>query len=549
MEIAVSPEIHTYSGGLGILAGDAARAAADLALPMVFVTLMSRSGYLRQQLDAVGHQADAPDPWYPQDFAEPLPTMVAVPIGGRSVWVRPWLYVLSCPTGGVAPILLLDTDLSENDSADRGIVGRLYGGDVELRLKQEIVLGIGGEMLLRALGFEIATYHLNEGHAALLALSLLRHHPQSGAGAEGGFRYDVHEVREHCVFTTHTPVEAGHDRFDYDLVGRLLGDFIDLAVVRRLAGDGSLNMTRLALNLSSFVNGVAERHQETTTRMFPGHPIRAITNGVHPATWVHPAFARLFGSLGEHWPHEPELLGRADLLSDESIRAAHAEARSELLATIRQVTGVSFDPDMPILGFARRMTSYKRPHLLFDDLDRLTAIARHQPLQVVFAGKAHPHDDGGKALIARIHDDIQRLRGSVPVAFLPGYDFLLAQKLVSGTDVWLNTPEPPYEASGTSGMKAALNGVPSLSVLDGWWVEGCIEGVTGWAIGAESDVPDTHGKALLDKLEGVVLPLFYRDLAGWARVMKGAISKVGAVFTSHRMMRRYAAEAYLGRGG
>lgn len=549
MEIAILPGIQTYSGGLGILAGDAARAAADLDLPMVFVTLVSRAGYLRQQLDAAGHQADVPDPWEPKDLARPLPTMTAVPMGGRPVWVRPWLYVLSCPTGGIAPILLLDTDVSENDPADRGITSRLYGGDAELRLKQEIVLGIGGERLLRALGFEIATYHLNEGHAALLALSLLRRHPQAAAGTEGASPYDVHPVRESCVFTTHTPVEAGHDRFDYDLVHRLLGDFIDLTVVRRLAGQDALNMTRLALNLSGFVNGVAERHQETTARMFPGYPIRAITNGVHPVTWVHPAFARLFGTLDAHWPHEPELLGRADLLSDESIRVAHAEAKSELLATIREVAGVNFDPNLPILGFARRMTGYKRPHLLFDDLGRLAAIARQLPFQVIFAGKAHPRDEGGKALIARIHEDIQRLRGTVPVAFLPGYDFLLARKLVSGTDVWLNTPQPPLEASGTSGMKAALNGVPSLSVLDGWWVEGCIEGVTGWAVGAEGDAPETHGKALLDKLEGAVLPLFHREPTGWARVMKGAISKVGAVFTSHRMMRRYASEAYLSRGG
>jgi glycogen phosphorylase len=356
-------------------------------------------------------------------------------------------------------------------------------------------------------------------------------------------------VRERCVFTTHTPVDAGHDRFDYDLVRRLLGDFVDLTALRRLAGDDALNMTRLALNLSGYINGVAERHQETAARMFPGYPIRAITNGVHPASWTHPAFARLFDRLGGHWPHEPELLGRADLLPDEDVRAAHAEAKAELIATIREADGPAFDPAVPILAFARRMTGYKRPHLLLEDPDRLAAMARRQPLQVVFAGKAHPRDEGGKELIARLHAEIQRLRGAIPMAFLPGYDIALARKLVSGADLWLNTPQPPLEASGTSGMKAALNGVPSLSVLDGWWVEGCIEGVTGWAIGTEGDAPETHGKALFDKLESTVLPLFHRDPTGWTRVMKGAISKVGAVFTSHRMMRRYAAEAYLSCAG
>ncbi len=250
----------------------------------MFVTLASRDGYLRQQLDTAGHQADVPDPWDPQRSARALPTMVAVPIGGRAVWIRPWLCVLPCQTGGAVPILLLDTDLSENDPADRGITGRLYGGDAEQRLKQEIVLGIGGERLLLALGFQITIYHLNEGHAALLAVSLLRRYPEEGLSPQRTFPYDVEPVRERCVFTTHTPVDAGHDRFSYELVSRLLGDFIDLAVLRSLAGEDALNMTRLALNLSGFVNGVAERHQQTAARMFPGYPIRAITNGVHPAT-------------------------------------------------------------------------------------------------------------------------------------------------------------------------------------------------------------------------------------------------------------------------
>ena len=274
------------------------------------------------------------------------------------------------------PILLLDTDVSENDPDARDIASRLYGGDATVRLKQEIVLGIGGEMLLRALGFEIATYHLNEGHAALLPLALLRRYPHATSSPEGTFPYDLQPVRERCVFTTHTPVEAGHDRFGYDSVGRLLGDYVDLAALRRLGGDDALNMRRLALNLSGYINGVAERHQETAARMFPGYPIRAITNGVHPASWTHPAFGRLFDRLGAHWPHEPELLGRADLLPDDDVGAAHAEAKAELIATIREAGGPSFDPAVPILAFARRMTGYKRPHLLLEDPDRLAAIIR-----------------------------------------------------------------------------------------------------------------------------------------------------------------------------
>jgi len=546
MEIAIRPEIPSYSGGLGILAGDAARSAADLNLPMVFVTLASREGYLRQSLDPERGQAEQPDRWDPARLATPLPAMAAVEIEGRPVWIRPWLHVLESPTGGAVPVLLLDTDLAENDAPARGITGPLYGGDDALRLQQEIVLGIGGERLLAALGFEISTYHLNEGHAALLPLALLRRHPmRSEPAMVPDLPYDRERVLERCVFTTHTPVAAGTDQFDYALVDRLLGDFIERPVLQRLAGADRLNMTRLALNLSGFVNGVADRHRETAERLFPGYPIRAITNGVHPTTWVHPALARLYDRIGPHWRHEPELLVRADTIDPSELRAAHAEAKAGLIAAVRDRAGVTLDPTRPTLVFARRMTGYKRPMLVLEDPERLARIAADLPFQLVFAGKAHPRDTEGKALIARIEAAARRLAGRVPVAFLPGYDFALAKTLVAGADLWLNTPLPPMEASGTSGMKAALNGVPSASVLDGWWVEGCIEGVTGWAIGDPGRGPETHGAALLDKLEHTVLPLFHRDRDGWTRVMAAAIAKCGSVFTSHRMMRRYATEAYL----
>lgn len=546
MEIALEPEVPTYGGGLGILAGDAARSAADLGLPMVFVTLASREGYLRQELDAEGRQGERPDGWDPALSSEALPAMVAVRIEGRPVWIRPWLYVLRRPEARAVPVLLLDTDLAENDPADRGITGPLYGGDEGLRLRQEIVLGIGGEALLSALGFEIDTYHLNEGHAALLPLALLRRRPLRPGRVGGEFPYDLEWVRERCVFTTHTPVEAGHDRFGYDLVRRLLGDFLEEALLRRLAGPDAMNMTRLALNLSRYVNGVAERHRQTAARMFPGYPIRSVTNGVHPETWAHPALARLYARLGPHWSHEPEVLVRADTLPADELPEAHAAAKAEMLERVRRSTGRALDPALPTLVFARRMTGYKRPGLLLEIPERLVRIARDLPFQVVFAGKAHPRDEGGKAAIAEVEEAGRRLAGAVPVVFVPGYDFALARTLVAGADVWLNTPRPPLEASGTSGMKAALNGVPSLSVPDGWWVEGCIEGVTGWSIGDPGTPATAHAEALLDKLERSVLPLFHRDRPGWARLMAGTISKSGAVFTSHRMMRRYAAEAYLG---
>lgn len=542
MEIALRPEIHTYGGGLGVLAGDTARSAADLNLPMVFITLLSRDGYVRQEIGSQGNQIDKPNPWTPEDWAIPLPAMIAVSIADRNVWVRPWLYILTCPVGNTVPVLSLDTDLDQNSPEDRQITDRLYGGDDAHRLKQEIVLGIGGALLLRALGFNIRTYHLNEGHAALLALQLLRdtRRPTDLGSPD---LYDRASIRERCVFTTHTPVEAGFDRFDYGLVVQLLGDFFDLTELKALAGEDRLNMTRLALNLSGYVNGVARRHAETASGLFPGYQIRSITNGVHVHTWVHAELARLLEARFPHWAHEPEVIALADQIADDEIWAAHQAAKAELLGVVRDRTGINLRLDIPLIGFARRMTSYKRPALLFSDLGRLKEIAAEQPFQVVLAGLAHPLDAPGKQIIEELHRHARELESSIPIAFLHDYDMALARTLVSGADIWLNTPLPPLEASGTSGMKAALNGLLNLSVLDGWWIEACVEGVTGWAI--EGTPPGTgDAEALYRKLAEVVLPL-YQDRARWIWMMKQSISKIGSTFNSQRMMRRYAAEAYM----
>ena len=514
---------------------------------MVFVTLASRQGYLHQEFDRDGRQVDYPNPWEPGDWATLLDGMVAIRIEGRPVWIRPWLYELTCPLGNKVPIIFLDTEIEQNDPRDRPITNRLYGGTEADRLKQEAVLGLGGERILHALGFEIETYHLNEGHAALLALGLLLRHKDDGARPRpDGVLYDTDAVRSHCVFTTHTPVEAGHDRFDYGEVQRILGDLIELDQLRRLAGEDRLNMTRLALNLSGYVNGVAQRHAETARQLFPGYRVRAITNGVRVGQWTHPAFARLFDEAIPNWRHEPETLIRADRLEDEAVRLAHQEAKTALIEEVKTRTGAILNPEWPILGFARRMTGYTRPDLLFSDLDRLRAIAERSPFQVVMAGKAHPNDSRGKDVIRQIGEHARVLAGDVPVVFLPGYDMALAARLVAGCDVWLNTPLPPLEASGTSGMKAALNGVLNLSVLDGWWVEACEEGVTGWAVDDPGQGgPDEHAACLYDKLENVVLPLHAQDPTRWTWMMKQAIGRVGSMFNSHRMMRRYASEAYL----
>lgn len=546
MEIALRSDIPTYSGGLGVLAGDTVRSAADLELPLVTVSLASRLGYFRQHIDEAGRQQEDPDSWDPAALALQLQARVVVAVEGRDVWVGGWLYVLEGHMGGRQPVILLDTDLTENDPADRELTHYLYGGDETYRLKQEIVLGIGGVRMLHALGFRVRQYHLNEGHAALLCLELLNQFAYADDNLRpGDTPYDVPRVRELCNFTTHTPVEAGQDKFSYDVVQRILGDFVDLAMLRRLAGDDQLNMTRLALNCSDYVNGVAKRHAETSRHLFPGYRVRSVTNGVHPFTWTHAAFARLYDGHLPGWCHEPELLIRAECcISDDAIWQAHRQAKQALVERVKSLTGTGLDAEVFTVGFARRMTAYKRPELLFSDMARLREIARKMPLQIVLAGKAHPRDQDGKRAIEALHAHIRDLSDTVPTMFLPNYDMAIAAAMVAGVDVWLNTPLPPWEASGTSGMKAAFNGVPNLSVLDGWWSEGWIEGITGWGIGDGRSGKD-DAAALYDKLERVVLPLYYENRIGWIAVMKGAIAKNASFFNSHRMLRRYTSDAYV----
>lgn len=552
MEIALRNEIPTYAGGLGVLAGDTLRSAADLRLPLVAVTLVSRAGYFRQDIESNGQQREHADTWEPCAWARSLDAKVAIRIEGRPVWIGAWLYLVESDLGGRVPVILLDTDLPENRADDRQITHYLYGGDDVYRLQQEMILGLGGVRILHALGFHISAYHMNEGHSALLGVELLRRHAYPAEDVRPGeLPYDVPRVRELCRFTTHTPVDAGHDRFSYELVQRLFssdsgrrpasgdtGEAIDVEVLRQIAGADQLNMTRLALGLSDFVNGVAKRHAEMSSKLYPGFQVRAITNGVHPSTWAAAGFQALYDRCAPGWRHEPELLVRADTLSDDELLAAHARAKDALIATVRRLTGIELSPQVATLGFARRMTAYKRPDLLFADSGRLRAVARKQPLQIVMAGKAHPHDQEGRRLIEWLHAQARELAGAITLVFLPNYDLALAQVLVAGSDVWVNTPLPPLEASGTSGMKAAFNGVPSLSVADGWWVEGCIEGVTGWSV--------QDAGTLYEKLEQIVLPRFGTGISsGWATLMRGVITKNAAYFHSHRMMRRYATEAYL----
>jgi starch phosphorylase len=549
MDVAVDPEIPTYSGGLGILAGDTLRSAADLGLSMVGVTLLHRKGYFDQHLDSFGNQTETPSGWAPQELLEPLSPRVAISIEDRTVRVRAWQYTVRGVSGHSVPLFFLDTDVPENHPWDRSLTDHLYGGDEKYRLCQEVVLGFGSVAMLHALGHHgIKGYHMNEGHSALMTLALLELLSE-GEILDGLNGAVAEAVRKHCIFTTHTPVPAGHDRFAMDLVRQVLGE--KRARVLEQAGccaDGWLNMTELALHFSRYANAVSMRHAEVSRAMFPGRKLAAITNGVHAATWTSPPFGKLFDRGIPDWRQDNAYLRYAVGLPPAEIREAHLEAKRTLLAQVRRRTGAQLNESTFTIGFARRAATYKRADLLFSDLERLKSIARQAgPLQIIYAGKAHPRDEGGKAIIRKIYESAAAIGDSIRVVYLENYDMALGQIICSGVDLWLNTPIRPQEASGTSGMKAALNGVPSLSVLDGWWIEGHIEGVTGWSIGDENDAagdPAAESRSLYDKLENVILPLFYNRPDDFASVMRSAIAFNGSFFNTQRMVSQYLRNAY-----
>ncbi len=558
MEIALEPGMPTYSGGLGVLAGDTIRSAADLKVPMVAVTLLHRQGYFRQRLDPTGWQTEDAVAWDVQKFCRELPARVQVSIEGRTVHLRAWQYTVKGISGHEVPVVLLDADLPENSEWDRALTHHLYGGDFHYRLCQEIILGMGGVRMLRALDYhDVRRFHMNEGHAALLGLELLDERARWFKRAAFN-EEDVQAVRAQCVFTTHTPVPAGHDKFPLDHVARVLGRSDVFTMHEVFCCDGELNMTYLALNLSHYVNGVAKKHGEVSRQMLTPHDsthhyqIDSITNGVHLATWASPSFAALFDRHVPGWRADNARLRTALNIPKEEVWQAHQAAKMRAIEEVNRRTNANFDLETFTIGFARRATSYKRAELLITDLSKLKEIAsRAGHLQIIYSGKAHPGDDAGKRTIRQIIQTRNSLGPEVRIVYLENYDWELGSLLTAGVDVWLNTPLPPMEASGTSGMKAALNGVPSLSVLDGWWIEGCVEGITGWAIdgGTPGAQPENHtpqdAASLYRQLEHVVVPLYYGNRDRFIEVMRHAIELNASQFNTQRMVQEYIAKAYL----
>lgn len=549
MEIGLQANIPTYSGGLGVLAGDTIRSAADLAVPMVAVTLLPRKGYFHQNLDAQGQQTETPEAWNIHERLKPLTPRVSVVIENRKVQIRAWRYDVVGITGATVPVIYLDTDMAGNDKQDRQLTQYLYGGDSHYRLCQEYVLGAGGVRMLRALGHKaIERFHMNEGHAAFLVVELLDE--ERGAGRGGKIKpQHIEAVRSKCVFTTHTPVPAGHDKFSMDLVRKVIGKHPVWAIQQKTDSD-TLNMTHLALNFSSYVNGVSKKHGEVSQAMFRSYRIDAITNGVHAATWIAPPFQKLLDRYVPGWRMDNLNLRYAMCIPTKEIGQAHAACKARLVDYVAKHLKVKLDPKAFTIGFGRRATAYKRAALVFRDLDRLKKIASNVgAFQIVYAGKAHPQDFPGKELIRKVFEAGEQLGRKVRVVYLPNYDMDVAKILIPGVDVWLNTPQLPHEASGTSGMKAALNAVPSLSILDGWWIEGCVENLTGWAIQGKGrknarDTSAQDAEALYEKLQNVVLPMFYKDRERYTRIMLSALALNGSFFNTQRMVQEYLLKAY-----
>jgi len=595
-EFGIHESIPVYSGGLGLLAGDHLKAASDLGLPLVGVGLMYREGYFRQYLNPDGWQQERyPEndffnlPLIPETKADGSPLLVSVPLPGRDVWMRVWRIQV-----GRVPLYLLDTNISQNNSDDRTITARLYGGDHDMRIRQEMILGIGGFRALRALGKPPAVCHMNEGHSAFCGLERIRVMMEEN-------HLDFATAREVVIagtcFTTHTPVPAGNDVFAPQLIQHYFSNYLPLLHIdlNELLGLGRQNprdpnepfcMTVLAIRLSNMSNGVSKLHGKVSRKMWMAIwpelteaeiPIASITNGIHTRSWLSPEMSQLFDRyLGVQWEDRPtdhSIWKRVENVPNAELWRTHERRRERLVVFARSRLRVQLerrgappseiarseevlDPETLTIGFARRFATYKRGTLIFRNLDRLAAIIndKDRPVQIVFAGKAHPRDHGGKELIAEITHICRRPEFRRRMAFIEDYDINVARYFAQGVDVWLNNPRRPLEASGTSGMKIAANGGLNLSILDGWWCEG-YTGDNGWAIGAGEEYTDltyqddVESRAIYDLLEQEIVPLFYTRSSdnlprGWLKAIKRSMTTIGPFFNTSRMVQEYMEKCY-----
>jgi starch phosphorylase len=594
-EFGLHNSLPIYSGGLGILSGDHSKEASDLGLPFIGIGFMYPQGYFRQRLPSHGWQEAVyqqininSTPVHPLTDEHGNEYKISVTMGGRPVYARIWHVRV-----GRNPLYLLDTDVDENDPWDRELSARLYSGDSETRIRQEIMLGIGGVRALRALGISPQAWHMNEGHSAFLILELTREYVAQGMN----FIEASDKVRRQSIFTTHTPVPAGHDAFSFHLIDKYFQGFWDEIGINRehflSLGEHqepwgiAFNMTVLALKQAGLLNGVSKLHGAVSRDMWQGVwpdkpvdevPIIAITNGVHVPTWISTELSHIFDKyVGPEWrdsQDSPSLWERLSAVPDDEMWSVHLELKRKMHGYLRQLVrqrwvngatdptqvmtgGSLLDPEALTIGFARRFATYKRATLIFRDLERLQRILldSHRPVQIIFAGKAHPADEPGKSLIQHIYNLAKHNQLGGRVAFIEDYDMHMARYLTQGVDLWLNTPRRPREASGTSGMKAAINGVPNFSILDGWWAEG-YKGANGWSIGDEREFnnqdeqDDFDANSIYQQLEDEIVPLYYsRDRdgvpRGWVDIMKQSIRTTMPHFGTTRMLKEYTTELYI----
>jgi len=544
MEIAVDSNIPTYSGGLGVLSGDTVRSAADLELPMVGICLCYSSGYFYQFFNEHGEQKEKEIEWNFFYEFEKVEKPITIKIEDKEVLISAWLYRVIGQSGHILPIYLLTTDIEGNEDWMKKMTGSLYDSTSRWnRIVQEMILGIGGVKLLNSQGYtNIETYHLNEGHGSFSIVEL--YNMLNG---------DLDKVRNKVVFTTHTPVPAGHDRFDQDLVKKVFENRMPSEISKIAEDNGQFNMTYLGMGLSRYRNGVAKKHGDISRKMFPQYEVDSITNGIHLGFWVSRPFRQIFKKKWPNWKANPSILQNAIELDDLDIFDAHIENKFNLINYQKGHSWNLLDEERITIGFARRFATYKRATLIFKDIDKLGSICQDK-IQFIFAGKAHPQDKMGKEYIKEIYNSGEYLYDNygVKVVMMENYNMDLSHMLVSGCDIWLNTPERYREASGTSGMKAALNGVLNFSVQDGWWLEGYHRNpMAGWAIGPDDSNPEDPGvsndwdidsKAIYEILENEIIPT-YLNHEEWLFRSKNAIA-LAAFFNTNRMMKEYAKKAY-----
>ena len=532
-EIGLSSSLPTYSGGLGVLAGDHIKASADAGIEMLGISLLYKEGYFKQLLDKEGNQKEEYPRFELGDNLSLLPNKFSINIREREVWIQAYEYLHTSETGHIIPIYFLDTDIDENISEDRMITLRLYSGDKNHRILQESILGFGGIRFLDAYDFDsIEKFHMNEGHSSFLTLALLE-------------KYNKNEekVKSMCHFTTHTPVAAGHDNFSTERCSNILNSLMPNDLNLPSIKDNRLHMTELGLYYSNTANGVSKLHGKVAQDQFPDFDIDYITNGVYHPHWIGDSFAELFDDYFKNWKIDPNLLLNVDTIDNEKIISAHKQQKDELINYANLFTENKLSSDVLTIGFARRAAEYKRAGLIFSNIEKLIEIGSGK-IQMIFSGKAHPNDIKGKQIIKEVVNNANQLVDEVNIVFLENYNMYLGRLITSGVDLWLNTPIRPNEASGTSGMKAALNGVPNFSVIDGWWAEGCKDNENGWAIGSPDSCNDiADAESLYFKLENQIINTFYNDKIKWIQIMKNSI-KTGVDFTAHRMVNDYKDKFY-----